>query len=351
MYIAHVHAHRSLSSSDKTILFSANDPGGGNAILPVVRALVARGIEAYGVATGPALTMFQKAGLPVVDGVMLSDEQIAQVISERAPALFLAGSSIGESIDKKIFRLLNTVPSVYVIDFWSHYGHRFVEARSDLSHVPTHICAIDERMRAELLTEGFPESVIRVTGNPHFDHFTEGITRLGEVRERVLYISQPVREDMVRAGAHDRGYDEYEALEGLLKVLPTGLSVSIRLHPRDELHKYDAYLGERASIAPEDTLEAALSHAGLVVGMFSPVLMQAAFAGKPTISFQPSLVGPDALPTNALGITLGVHDAAALGALLAKYGAGDDFPKRSRADLFPVGATERVVSVIDALLE
>src|SRR3989338_7863312 len=154
-----------MNSANK-ILFSANDPGGANAILPVVEALVERGYIVRGILAGPALGQFKdlqsryfvkKRSIGIIDGTNFSGEDLAREIAAFDPDLSLAASSIGNSIDKRILALMGEVPSVYVIDFWSHYGHRFSKVNErDAMHLPTRICVIDERMKREMLEEGFP---------------------------------------------------------------------------------------------------------------------------------------------------------------------------------------------------
>lgn len=335
----------------KRVLFSANDPGGANAILPVVKALVTRGDTVRGIVTGPAIDIFARADVSADDAGGYSASNLTREITIFKPDVYLAGTSIGNSIDKRILEQLKGTPSVYMIDFWSHYGHRFPKAEADDTHLPIRICVIDERMRDEMVKEGFPSGPLVVTGNPHFEHFTEGITRDTEDTQLAVFISQPVRTDVQAEGSLDCGFDEYKVLETVIARLPAGMRLSIRLHPREEKSKFDAYLNGRVAIAEETTLEEALSKAGLVIGMFSPVLMQSALAGKPTISYQPERTGEDPLPTNALGITQSPASESEFADLLAAYAKGM-FPRSaSRIEpLWPKDATARVVGVIDGLL-
>ena len=337
-------------NSAKRILFSANDPGGANAILPVVKALVARGDTVLGLVTGPATETFSRAGISADDAGGYSAAELAREITTFKPDVYLAGTSIGDSIDKRILEKLKKTPSVYVIDFWSHYGHRFPEAEADYTHLPTRICVTDERMLGEMVQEGFPLGPLVITGNPHFEHFTEGITRDSENAQLAVFISQPIRTDVQAEGSLDCGFDEYKVLETVIASLPAHMRLAIRLHPREESAKFDAYLNERVYITEEATLEEALSKAGLVIGMFSPVLMQSAFASKPTISYQPERTGEDPLPTNALGITQVAKNKKELAQLLAAYAKGTfPHPASTIETLWPKGATLRVVAVIDQL--
>jgi hypothetical protein len=340
-----------MSSSNKRILFSANDPGGANTVLPVVEALKTRGDMLLGIVSGPAVTQFQGIG-EIRNGSDLSDGELQSAIHDFKPDLFLAASSMGNSIDKRVHDFVATTPSVYVIDFWSHYQHRFAKiGQEDTLKLPTRICVIDERMKDEMVAEGFPEATLVITGNPYFDHFAEGITRESEDNHKILFISQPIRADKKQAGYIDLGTDEFDALELLLKELPPGMHVAIRLHPRDERDKFDLYLSDCVSVDQEPTLEIALSKAGLILGIYSPVLMQAAFAGKPVISYQPKGTEEDALPTNERGITKRVCDQTELREALASYASGTfNSTHVDPAAIWPTRATERVVEVIDAIL-
>lgn len=338
-------------NSPKRILWSANDPGGMNAIVPVIDALVARGDVVTGIATGPAVGIAKQKNVAVQDATNYTGDELQKNVAAARPGVFLAGTSGGDSIDKKIFRLIPHVPSVYVLDFWSGYRARFSKEGEDLAYLPSAICVMDELARQEMLTVGFEDAWIHVTGNPHTEHFTEGITREHEDSHELLFISQPVRE----AGDEKYGFDEYIVLEHLIRAvetLPEQFRFFIRLHPRDDSHKYDEYVNERVSMSPASSLEEALSTAGLVIGMFSPVLIQAAAVGKRVLSYEPGLKGEDPLATNRLGLTRKISDEKELQETLMAYSTGEPPPTALDVSaLWPNGAAERILQVIDSPLQ
>lgn len=314
------------------ILWSAADPGGYDAVAPVVHALVARGEDVSGILGPPASLMAERDGLSATGVTDINPFLVPSSLS--AASLFLAGTSGGASVDKDIMRSL-AIPSLYVMDFWSQYQERFPIP-------PTAICVIDERMKEEMVAAGFAPAILHTTGNPHYDCFTEQISHRSGLDALALFISQPVSKGAVRYG-----FDEFGVLRDVIAAMPAGMSLSIRLHPRDEPHKYDSFLGERIQISNASTLEGALSEAGIVVGMFSPVLMQARAAGKRAISYLPHLAQGDPLPTNRIGLTTAVYEYGELRDALM-HAPGEDTP--SFRELFPAGATERVLGVIDELL-
>jgi len=340
-------------NSPKRILFSGNDPGGANAILPVVEALVQGGYVCEGMITGPAWEIFTRHKITCRNAEGISDAELFAAVDTFAPDLFLAGTSGSLTADKKILlHFAGRIPSVYVLDFWNNYWQRFSGAEKDLKYLPTAVCVMDELAEKEMLAEGIPASAVRVTGNPHFEHFSRNISRADENEHTILFISQPISDASGMRGAVQYGFDEFKVLKSIIAALSASLRLSIRLHPREDSHKYDAFLNERVRISTEPTLEKALSRAGLVVGMFSPVLIQAAIAGKNVLSYQPGFADVDPLPTNKLGITKRAVNKTELTEFLASYERGEN-PGIAHGvkDFFAKGATGRVCDVIMQLLE
>lgn len=316
----------------KRIVFSANDPGGAHAILPVVAALRARGDVVTGFLTGPAVSVFEAASIPgIVAADSLSDEEVFRQIDAFHPHLFLAGTSGGTLLDKRILLHLKGTPSVYVLDYWNNYWQRFSGAEKDFAYLPSLICVPDVHAATEMRAEGFDPRHIVVTGNPYFETFADSVTRVGERRDNVLYISQPLSADADLKAQY--GFDEFVSLEGLIQALSAVLPdavLSIRLHPREQPQKFDMYLTGHVEVSKTPTLEEALSRAGLVVGMYSPVLLQAAIAGKSVISYQPNGTADDPLPSNRVGATVRATTVGELSAALKRYKNGGTLGDPSR---------------------
>lgn len=338
-------------SSLKRVLWSANDPGGANAILPVVQELLSRGYECMGLLTGPARESAGRMGLTYTDAAEFNDEERNARIESFRPEVLLAGRSVGYSIDKRILEFLNKkgVPSVYVLDFWNDYWQRLSEEERDYRYLPSMICVMDDLARDEMIEEGVPPERVTVTGNPYFDHWTDGITADSEDRFEILFVSQPI--STVEGGQY--GFDEFTVLKALiqeLESLPPEYRLVIRPHPKEDAAKFDAFLGERVRIADAATLEAALSSAGLVIGMFSPVLIQAAAAGKRVLSVQLGAIGRDPLPTNRAGLTRKAGTPAEVQDALEDYAAGRYKPAGLSVEaLWPKGAAQRIIQIIERL--
>lgn len=321
------------------ILVSAQDPGGANSVIPVAQELLRRGHDVVARTEGAARTMCIAQGIP---SGMHAD-----------PSVVLLGTSGGESIEKRVtLEMRGKAPTIVVLDFWSNYWQRFSSPGvKDFKYLPDIVCVMDDVAKEEMIAEGFPPERLRVTSNPHFDHFADGITREHEDSKRILFISQPMRVDGAVPGFIQSALDEYAVLEVIRAALPEGHTLSIRLHPRDVVNKYDAYLNDCISIAPEATLEKALSNGGLVIGVATPVLMQAIAAGKKVLSYEPVLHGSDDMVSNRVGVTTRIASPQELEQALAVYATGQwPYATRPMREVWPAGATDRVVQEVLALV-
>ncbi|MDO8553032.1 MAG: hypothetical protein Q7S01_05955 [bacterium] len=325
------------------VLFSAKDAGGANAIAPVIAALSLEGAGLRGVLSGPAQDIFAAT-------------HIQFSVEMAGPAdIFIAGTSAGDSPDKNIMRELGETPSLYVLDFWLNYWQRFSTiGKKDFAFLPTRICVMDDVAKEEMIAEGFSAERLIVTGNPHFDHFADAILREGEETERILFISQPLSSVANIPGFSPISYDEYDTLKDILRALetlPEQYYVSLRLHPKELPDKYAEYLGPRVRMASERTLEEAISGAGLIIGISSPVLIQAVAGGKKVLSYEPALFGKDPLVSNRAGVTTRIESKEKLFDAFTAYARGEwPFTTRSLREVWPAGATERVVEAVHALV-
>lgn len=364
----------------RPILALAGDPGGANALAPVVTLLrqdAARPVLAC--AYRQAFDLWRERGL---------DPQPQEAWQHHLPelvpkaALVLTATSVnGLDLERAAIALARQhgVPSLAVLDFWSNYVLRFADHRGSLV-LPDRIAVMDDLARKEMLAAGFPDAGLVVTGQPAFDElagtraaFTP--QRRAELRRElgldadellVLYVSQPFADIH---GSHEAakaalGYVEDEVLilcrqelaelarrHGLRCVL------AIRPHPREPDEKFPETqeTGLRTVIwRIADRLAAALA-ADLVLGMNSVLLYEAARMGCAVVSVQPGLCADDPLPSNRSGASLAVNDAGSLGNALEKALFDVDWRKSRRISLdrktVMPSATARVVREIEKLLD
>jgi len=343
------------------ILCSASDAGGANAIVPAVKKMLAEKVDLLCLIDNQARAVFCEAGIDFVDAQTILPADLYRLIEKFEPGLFLAGTSLGKTLDKDILLWIKErgLLSVYVLDFWSNYWQRFSNEKKDFEYLPDYVCVMDNIAKEDMIGQGFPSEKIIVTGNPHFDHFTDGIRLNRERTNQVLFVSQPLRELVERATIEKYGYDEYQVLADLLLALsaaPTKFQMVIRLHPREDRHKFDFLLdqaGSRARLDDCADVKESLSTADMIVGMNSMVLFQAAAAGKPVISYQPGLRRDDPLISNRLGLSELFTDIDAMNKRFKEYFYGASFPESAAVKKNNIikQATQNVIRFLVTLAE
>ena len=238
------------------IVALSGDPGGANALAPVIDALrgsgqVQVGARAYRQAVG----VWQKRGMSF-DTV---DETVEPEIPEGTQLVLTSTSLNGVDLEKRLIVEARSrgIPSITLLDFWSNYRRRFSSDGATLDCLPEKIAVMDAQAQTEMIAEGFDAERLVVTGQPAFDrlaHWRSGFTPEDRtaVRARlgvgpgellVVFASQPFF--MFRGSGVDLpeypGYDERSVAALLVKALERiageshrGVTLVIRLHPREE---------------------------------------------------------------------------------------------------------------------
>lgn len=324
------------------VLFAAQDPGGFNAIFPVIKKMQ-KGHDLLILLANESRTIAKAKRISFMDCSSMRGDKLAAIFREFRPQVVIAATSMGLSLEKRVFEVARSlgVPVLSVIDFWSNYEMRFSNSgSSDLAYMPEAICITDAFMKKQMLGKGFGRQRLYVTGNPFFDTFKKFAAerRLTNHRRYILFISQPFSEDHTRfaSGGSKLIFDEKIVFADIIKALSSTkikLPILVALHPRDaNRNKYDAVItgsGRKISIAKKE-VSALISNAEYVIGMNSMVLLQAAMIGKRVISYQPGLArGKDTLITNRLGLSL---SAFSYGSLVKKLKLAKNLRLGSKSD-------------------
>ncbi|MDO8493071.1 MAG: polysialyltransferase family glycosyltransferase [bacterium] len=322
----------------QNIILSASDPGGANTLLPLIEQL-SKEFKLHFILGGASRELFTKAGIDFVDGDKLGEVELQKIITDLHPDIFVAGSSFGYTIDKRILELVKgKTKTIYILDFWSNYWQRFSSLKvKDFKYLPDVICVMDDFASKEMIKDGFVQEMIRVTGNPHFDSFIESISPELREKNRILFISQPYSD--TENVATNFGYTEFDVLDDLLEILEdhNDYKLIIRPHPKEEQGKFNEVIKSRKNISLDDDttdVRTSISRADLIIGMNSMVLLQAGLAGKDVISYQPGLKdGTDVLVSNKMGMSRLVTDSEELRQILGNYFTGSGVNIRNKADL------------------
>lgn len=233
----------------------------------------------------------------------------------RPDSLILSASSAPLERASIRFAERERLPVARIVDTWYGYRARLAWNGDDI-YLPDRLLVIDEVARRQAVTEGLPEAIVEVVGQPAW----ESVPRLAPADRRdVLFVSQPI----ARYYGQSLGYTEASVWQILADVVAGHPELFRRVlfarHPDDDMPPPD---DPRVEVIGNGA--ARLAEVGLVVGMFSSLLLDALLAGRTVVSLQPDLVAPhhdwfggvDAIPV--------VHDAAGLVGLLRSGPASID---------------------------
>jgi len=285
------------------ILAVAQDPGGVEAILPVIKKLLKKSnvqLKIFTEVKGGLIFIKEGIKCSRVDNCSLKELDLE--FKKINPDLTLTATSHGFSVEKKFLRLAKKyhISTVSIIDYWSNYWLRFVceGEKKSVDYLPDKIIVVDALMKKQMIAEGFPSQRIKIFGNPHFETFTAGTYHRIEHKNSfiVLFISQPLRD--IYKNDKNFKYDEHRVSADILRIFKKikkgRITIIIRPHPLEDSNKYFGLLkiiDDKIDIKIDDVspIDKLLKKADLVLGMSSSVLFRSSLMGIPTISYQPQL--------------------------------------------------------------
>lgn len=368
-------------SGHPLVVAVCGDPGGANAVAPVIEALRAEGRVAVNALAyrQASITLWTKRNLVFDDlGEGTTRTPAIQRLRNSGTGLLLTATSFNPIEPEKEFiaaaRSLG-LPSLAVLDFWTNYTRRFSDADGRLVYVPDRIAIMDERARDEMVAEGFDTTRLVITGQPAFDELAGWRSQFTPARRQairdalsvgpsqwlILFASQPLS---LLYGTDPvdplyPGYDERMVLRALVVALDQIAEQShqeivlvIRPHPREQIQSFDKVQGRliRIVVSKDGESRDLVMAADLVTGMTTILLVDACYLGCVTVSLQPGLRFPDPLPTNPLGFSRGVYREEEIKPVIERMLLDKEIRSSAQARLSKFhmdnGATQRVVKLV-----
>lgn len=319
----------------KTILALAQDPGGAEALEPVLIHLHARDdVTLHVLARKHASSIFSRAGLTVetcdFDGWDFEQWQsfAEDWLSRYLPDQLLTATSNSGLLERAFIRAAKRsgIKTLTVIDFWTNYTKRFLlvgESQLINDILPHEIAVIDEFSASEMQAVGFPKDFIHVTGQPAFDKFVAWTKKdqakiVGQQLRHELRLTDNVRllvffsqyiSDMYPVGTPGyRGYTEFDVLSDLIKTISDVCSpifLAIKTHPKESPNKFEAQLKDAPSnvrLISGANSDALIMAADIIVGMTSTAMVKGFLAGRNIISYQPGLCVRDEMILSRMGV-------------------------------------------------
>lgn len=276
------------------LMIFAHDPGGANAVFPLVHPLQSSGFDVIVCADGPAKNQ---------NTITITKDNIDQFLCEEKPDFIITGTSANDFTEKYLWNAAEklNIPTMAILDHWCNYGIRFskyglkdIEQYSKnktFDYVPTYVCVMDEFAKLEMQKEGIPENKIYSLGNPHFETIKAQSKKVDVniIRSRFLsnnktkiitFASEPYEEDYGTS-------PERLAVNDLCKILSyhPDVSLVVKLHPKESLDKYnditDCYFDKSI-----DSISM-ISASDIVISMTSMMLIETVILGKNALSYQP----------------------------------------------------------------
>jgi len=297
--------------NSKCALLVCKDTGAANAFSIFLKNWNDTTTPLFSVCVNYAVNVFKNNGIqPTKESPRdLSENEVKQLLDEFQPGAILLGTS-HDSWTERFFCKQARIRGIYCVgfvDWWSNFGARFSTPNTnDLSFLPNLISVMDEDARLGCIADNVPEELLRITGNPYWDHIAakkEDIEQLRkQVRKQLRVPKQTllamVFSSNIRNLNLNLGYDEHsfwEALVPLPEYSKQNIPIqwALKPHPRerqqdiiDMLKKYHI----NPLIIDDFSAIEAVAAADFIIGMCSSVLFEAALLGKKVVSLQPGLL-------------------------------------------------------------
>ena len=381
------------------IVSVCNDPGGGAAILPVVRELVQRGNSVLSVVAGPSVSMFASEldrSSAVVSSDSIGVDEAAHMLRKLGAQTLLSAAGAYNTIEHA-FRLAARrvgISSVAVLDYWYEYAARFQRTIDGTitTSKPDFVCALDEMSFIGLIEEaGFRPDQVMISGPPNLEATVRNLRNVTEEeavswREKydiradeltIVFFSDPFYvgpngEYVVNEGtAFDEegrslfGYTPEQILwkvlsnvQGMADMLRQSTNVLVKPHPREQPERLRPLVNSvhgpwlRSDIIENGSGHELIGVADIVMGMGSIALLEAALAGKTAVSVEIGLRDVntyDPCIGNVLGYTIPVFDEVALQQILGRifHAPTDQLTSSPRQPLLIDGAAARVADIME----
>lgn len=348
----------------KRILFCAQDPGGANAIAPLVHRVAQESLMPYNVfASKYAFQIFQNNGIKrIINCSQSSRKDLRRFYDKINPHVIFTGTSEGYCLEKEITRIASRrgAKTISIVDSWMNYAKRYSSAENprDLLYMTETICVNDEFMKSECVKDGIPPENLKITGNPYLAESAKKINkrRAGKGnKSNLLFISQPLSHGDT---------NQYSLMKDLLNFpsIEQFKSITVRPHPKEnESSKYPEIITryKDISIKVDHTRDIykLINKSDLIIGVNSIVLFECAVSGKVVISYQPhrELFEDDMLINNRIGLSYKAYSKNDFYGLLSRYMDGilkplDCVAKYKKVFIKPKAA-ENIICLIKKVCE
>lgn len=249
----------------------------------------------------PAWLVFERANLGVYIKELDENSDIKQELLFLKPAVVLVGTSWQNKTHLEFIRVAKTlhIPSVAMLEHWVNYRERFGYPDENYRENISDFITVNDAYGYEMAHDLGFANIIKLRFYNLLDDIE--IFEKSRIKEQnsILFISEPTKKVALSSYGDENywGFDEFEVCEEIcenIELFGTN-ELNIRLHPSDEIGKYD-YLVDKykgIKIEIENPYEAPLIDSlcknRTIIGIDGFVLFEAMVLAKLSISLMPSL--------------------------------------------------------------
>ena len=307
--------------STNTVMVCATEVGSAVNLTEIVLQSSAE-VEYLVYSKNAAAGVFTESGINVVECGFIDKLDVAKSeLTRIRPDAVLCGRAIDRNSADRYFvaaaRML-VVPSISIIDEWYDYRENYTDLSDEFEYFPDAVCCPDDQAKSEAIEEGLAESQLYVTGSPAYSKFFDKLSTFSDQQPtRPSVLSRPASHPIITfisehvedvhsqncfnniSSVRTPGYDEEKVKMDLVSALTMWgkpCTVLEKIHPSAEVIKQTNFSHEPSinwCVIREGRATSYMWHSDLVIGMRSAALIEAALMGKPTVSYQPGLSGPD----------------------------------------------------------
>ncbi len=242
--------------------------------------------------------------------------------------VLISGTSWASDLEHRARRLARQrgIPSVAVLDHWVNYRERFQLDGEEL--LPDALWVADADA-ATIARAFFPNLPVLQLPNHWLERLCKKVTAIRSIgtgdrtahprmpAQRLLYLLEPIRVSWSTSVTVEPEAGEFQSLRYWLQQLPYLVeqgwvapqqeleALTLRLHPSESQHKYDAFVTEALPSWPvrldkSNSLEESLAWADAAFGCETQALVGAMACGLPAFSTLPPWAPPCSLPQASL---------------------------------------------------
>ncbi len=263
--------------------------------------------------------------------------------------LVITGSSLGDTIDKELisWSRANKIYCISIIEHWTNFDKRFYYKKKKI--FPDTIFVNDDLAYLMSLKEGIKKNTLFISGNPLLESISNKYKKVttyknkNKLGKKILFLSEPVSEKNLY---RKQPVPEKKVLKAIISILPKDYQLTIKLHPREDLKKYNECLRsqENLRVLTNLNIEKIASNYDFIIGISTFLLFELAFLRNDLISFN---LGKNKFLGEKLGVSRNIKSKGSLKKIIL----GDEIVNNSNVEFKKKfkGSKNKVIKFIDKI--